>query len=80
MGGHRTRRCGPYVRRAQEDGELPPDLDAELAIDQLAGPLMFRRLLAERTFGAEYVHTVADAFLAANPPPRRGTANGSKNG
>ncbi|MEV0119129.1 TetR/AcrR family transcriptional regulator [Streptomyces sp. NPDC050844] len=68
------------VERAKETGELPRDLDTELAIDQLAGPLMFRRLLAERTFGAQYVHTVADAFLAANPPSRHGTADGSDEG
>ncbi|MEU6767634.1 TetR/AcrR family transcriptional regulator [Streptomyces sp. NPDC046853] len=68
------------VELAKENGELPAELDTELAIDQLAGPLMFRRLLAERTFGAEYVHAVADAFLDANPPPRRGRAGGSKKG
>ncbi|MFF8638835.1 TetR/AcrR family transcriptional regulator [Streptomyces pilosus] len=64
------------VEHAKESGELPGDLDTELAIDQLAGPLMFRRLLAERTFGEEYVHAVVDAFLAANAPSRSGAADG----
>ncbi|MEU5159722.1 TetR/AcrR family transcriptional regulator [Streptomyces sp. NPDC020875] len=54
------------VGRAKDDGTLRSDLDVELAIDQLAGPLIFRRLLAERTFGPEYVRAVADSFLAAN--------------
>ncbi|MEV6886952.1 TetR-like C-terminal domain-containing protein [Streptomyces sp. NPDC051135] len=60
------------VEQAKESGELPGGLDTELAIDQLAGPLMFHRLLAERTFGTEYVHSVVDAFLVANAASRPG--------
>ncbi|MCQ4044531.1 TetR/AcrR family transcriptional regulator [Streptantibioticus rubrisoli] len=48
---------------ARKRGELVADLDIDLAIDQLAGPLMFRRLLAERTFSTEYVHAVVESFL-----------------
>ncbi|MFF3505759.1 TetR-like C-terminal domain-containing protein [Streptomyces sp. NPDC003247] len=65
------------LEHAKAAGELPPGLDTELAIDQLAGPLMFRRLLAERTFGADYVHAVTDAFLAANTT---GTTTGTTAG
>ncbi|CAL9661322.1 TetR/AcrR family transcriptional regulator [Streptomyces sp. enrichment culture] len=68
------------IEGAKESGELPGGLDTELAIDQLAGPLMFRRLLAERTFGPEYVRTVVDAFLSANAPSRPGAAVGDGEG
>lgn len=48
---------------ARTAGGLPAGLDVDLAIDQLAGPLIFRRLLADRTFDADYVEAVVDAFL-----------------
>lgn len=51
------------IERAKDGSELPAGLDTDLAIDQLAGPLVFRRLLAERTFGTDYVLAVLDAFL-----------------
>ncbi|GAA3217133.1 TetR-like C-terminal domain-containing protein [Microbacterium terregens] len=67
------------VERAKESGELPGDLDTELAIDQLAGPLMFRRLLASAPSARRNVHAVVDAFLAANarrPGPRAADGGG----
>jgi AcrR family transcriptional regulator len=64
------------LRGATERGELPAGLNLDLAIDHLAGPLFFRRLLAGRTFDGEYVAGVVEAFLhghaplrAAEPPP-----------
>lgn len=66
-------RAGSQVFRAViEDAkfrtELPADLDTDLAIDQLAGPLMYRRLIAGRTFNPAYVRRVVDDFLAAHSP------------
>lgn len=52
------------IESAKDQGELSADLDVDLAIDQLAGPLFFRRLMAGKSFTEEYVHTVVDAFLA----------------
>ncbi|GAA0588966.1 TetR-like C-terminal domain-containing protein [Streptomyces crystallinus] len=49
-------------------GDLAADLDADLAVDQLAGPLMYRRLLAGREITAEYIERVVDDFLAAHAP------------
>jgi AcrR family transcriptional regulator len=43
--------------------ELPAELDIDLALDQLHGPLFFRRLVADRTFELDYVHDVVDDFL-----------------
>jgi AcrR family transcriptional regulator len=55
------------IEDAKSRGELPPGLDTDLAIDQLAGPLMYRRLLAGGTFGPGFVSQVVDGFLAAHP-------------
>jgi AcrR family transcriptional regulator len=65
-------RAGSRVFRAViEDAKLraalPAGLDTDLAIDQLAGPLMYRRLVAGRTFSSTYVRRVVDDFLAAHP-------------
>jgi AcrR family transcriptional regulator len=43
--------------------DLPAGLDVDLAVDQLHGPLFFRRLVANRTFDLDYVHDVVDDFL-----------------
>lgn len=51
------------VEDAKARGDLPPSVDTDLAVDQLAGPLMFRRLVAERTFGDDYVEAVVEGFL-----------------
>jgi hypothetical protein len=50
-------------------GELPAELETDLAIDELAGPLVYRRLLAGRTFDGGYVRRVVDDFLAAHAGP-----------
>jgi AcrR family transcriptional regulator len=64
-------RNGSRVFRAVVDdakarGELPPDLETDRAIDELAGPLIYRRLLAGRTFDGAYVRRIVDDFLAAH--------------
>lgn len=43
--------------------ELPDALDIDLAVDQLHGPLFFRRLVAHRSFGLDYVEEITDDFL-----------------
>ncbi|OOQ49739.1 hypothetical protein AFM16_24905 [Streptomyces antibioticus] len=57
---------------ARARGELPADLDVDLAVDQLAGPLMYRRLLAGRPITEEYVQRVVQDFLAAHALPADG--------
>jgi AcrR family transcriptional regulator len=49
---------------AVDRGELAADLDLDLAIDQLAGPLVYRRLMAGRDFGPDFVSAVVEGFLA----------------
>ncbi|MEU8899618.1 TetR/AcrR family transcriptional regulator [Nocardia sp. NPDC048505] len=38
-------------------------VDLDLAVDQLHGPLFFRRLVANRTFELDYAYAVVDDFL-----------------
>jgi AcrR family transcriptional regulator len=53
------------LRRAVERGELPPDVDAELALDLLAGPLYLRAVVPSGPLDATYAERLADAFLRA---------------
>lgn len=68
--GSRTIR--EILRKAKLAGEVDSRLDIGRAIDQLAGPLVYRRFLAGRTFTPAYVRHVVDDFLAAHAP--RGAA------
>ena len=59
-------------------GELQPDTDIDMAVDQLAGPLMYRRLFAGLTVDKKYVEAIVDGVLRlhanqrmATPPPER---------
>lgn len=54
------------LRRAVERGELPPDVDIELALDLLAGPLYLRAGVASGSQDRAYGERLADAFLRAN--------------
>lgn len=54
------------IEAAKFHGDLPAGLDTDLAIDQLAGPLMYRKLLAGRPFTGVYVRQIVDDFLAAH--------------
>ena len=53
------------LRRAVERGELPGDVDVDLALDLLAGPLYFRAVLSGGPVDATYPQRLADAFLHA---------------
>jgi AcrR family transcriptional regulator len=54
------------LARARADGRLPRALDLEAAVDQLSGPLAFRRLFARRSVTPQFVEQVVDDFLAAH--------------
>lgn len=53
------------IDAAKARGELSAELETDQAVDELAGPLVYRRLLAGRTFDTEYVRRVVAAFLRA---------------
>jgi AcrR family transcriptional regulator len=61
-----TRVLCTIVDAGKARGELPAQLDTDLAVDQLMGPLFFRRLLANRPIPDSYVPEVVDAFLRAH--------------
>ncbi|WKG08525.1 TetR/AcrR family transcriptional regulator [Nocardia sp. PE-7] len=71
-----TRAVRTTLTEAVARGELPAELDVDLAVDQLHGPLFFRRLVANRTFDLDYVRAVLDDFLrghASKHAPQQGT-------
>jgi AcrR family transcriptional regulator len=51
------------LQTAIKTGDLAPDIDVAFAIDQLAGPLVYRRLLAGSTIDEPYVEAVVDNVL-----------------
>lgn len=48
---------------AIERGELAPDLDIEAAVDMLAGPIFFRRLVSREPLPLEFAERVVEQFL-----------------
>jgi hypothetical protein len=59
------------LARARERGELPGDLDPEVATDLLAGPFFYRRFIAHRPIPPDLVHNVI-AHVLAGPARREG--------
>jgi AcrR family transcriptional regulator len=55
--------------RAVARGELHPDVDHDLVIDLLVGPVWTRLLLTQDPITDTLVHDVVDAVLRAFPPP-----------
>lgn len=51
------------LQAAIKAGDLPPDLDVGFTIDQLAGPLVYRRLLAGSNIDEHYVEAVVEGVL-----------------
>jgi AcrR family transcriptional regulator len=54
------------VESGKERGELPAGLATDFAVDQLVGPLFFRRLLVNQPVPDGYVSEVVDGFLRAH--------------
>jgi hypothetical protein len=54
-------------------GELQPDTDILLAIDQLAGPLIYRRLFAGLDIEEKYVEAIVDSVLRLHVNPINST-------
>lgn len=57
------------LRQARGRGEIPPDADLELAVDLLAGPAFYRRLIAHRDLPAGYTAAILDHVLRALGAP-----------
>jgi len=52
------------VRRAQERGELPADLDDEVFFGTVVGPIVFRKVIQRLPLDARYIESCLDVSLA----------------
>jgi AcrR family transcriptional regulator len=59
------------LRRAIDRGELPADLDHDLALDLLAAPVGFRLLVSRGAVDDSYIRRLTDATVAALKLSRR---------
>lgn len=57
------------LQRGVDRGQLPPDLDCDLAADLLVGPLFYRRLVSRREVDAELLERAVDTVLAGVTSP-----------
>jgi AcrR family transcriptional regulator len=51
------------ISRAQERGELPADLDREVVVGTVIGPIVFRKVVQRRPVDAAYVSKCLDVTL-----------------
>ncbi|GAB3959856.1 hypothetical protein GCM10027614_80260 [Micromonospora vulcania] len=56
------------MRRAQQQGQLSPDFDLDVAMALLSGPLYFRFLITQEPLTHEYVERVLKALLDGMTP------------
>lgn len=52
------------LERAVERGELPPDVDIDVAVDQLLGPIYYRVLVTGEPVPSEFTDVLVDRFFA----------------
>jgi len=62
------------VRRGVERGDLHPDLDLELVLDVLGGPLFYRLLITGGAIDEQLAEGVTELILRAFAPDRPGRA------
>jgi AcrR family transcriptional regulator len=68
------------IRRGVERGELRPDLDLELALDVLGGPLFYRLLVTGGPIDEQLAQGVADLILRGFAPDDPGRAKSRTEG
>jgi AcrR family transcriptional regulator len=77
---HRREKARRLIDAAVERGEIPPPPDAEVALDMIGGPFVFRALVTGEPLDAEFAENVATMALrmlgakeptGAEPAPRR---------
>lgn len=59
------------IRAAQDKGELDSHLDVSYADAQLAGPLMYQRLLGRKTLTRDFIEDLVDDFLRTHRADRQ---------
>jgi AcrR family transcriptional regulator len=63
---HHRSPLAKLLRQGLERGELRDDLDVDIAVSQLGGPLVFRKLISMEPVDEEFCHRVVEDFLLAN--------------
>lgn len=57
------------LRAARKSGELDGSLDVTRAVAELAGPLIYQRLVGRKTVTRRFVENLVDDFLRAHRTP-----------
>jgi AcrR family transcriptional regulator len=65
----RRRPLRAILERAVARGELPDDLDHDVLIDAITGPITYRRLLSHQVIDTKYVNTLLTIVLAGHHRP-----------
>jgi AcrR family transcriptional regulator len=55
--------------RAVDRGQLPPETDIDVAVEQLVGPIYYRVLVTGQPVPSEFTDRLADQFVAQLSPP-----------
>jgi hypothetical protein len=66
---HHRSPLATLLRSALEHGEVRQDLDVDIAVSQLGGPLVFRKLISMEPVDEDFCHRVVEDFLRANLAP-----------
>ncbi len=76
--GRRIGALSALVEQGISQGSVDPDLDAELAVSYLTGPIMHRRVVMGRAVDPEFVDDLLARITARHAPPRPAQRGGSK--
>jgi hypothetical protein len=60
------------LRAGQQDGQVSPGFDLDLAMEILSGPLYFRLLITQEPISHDHVDRVLDALFAGMSPEAAG--------
>jgi AcrR family transcriptional regulator len=77
LAGRRAALC-EVLRRGVERGDLRPDLDLELALDVLGGPLFYRLLVTGGPIDERLAEGVADLILRGFAPDESGRGKSTR--
>jgi AcrR family transcriptional regulator len=77
LAGRRTA-LSEVLRRGVERGDLRPDLDLELALDVLGGPLFYRLLVTGGPLDERLAEGVADLILRGFAPDESGRGKSTR--